>query len=121
MVLTVEDRDGFSRQPLLYFPLPVELQRGGADYQRRIRLRRVDRGERLDGFSEPHLLGDEGPFFRERIGAPGSLEWSKFTAESRYIYRCILVPRRLDALDVRLGKLLDFLDDRFVDLERSEE
>ena len=49
------------RQPVLGLALPVELQAGRADHDRRVGVVLLEQGERLDGLAQALLVGDEQP------------------------------------------------------------
>ena len=54
--------------------LPVELQRGRADDDRRVGAVGLERGQRLDRLAQPLLVGQEGPPGLEDVADPGPLE-----------------------------------------------
>ena len=71
------------RQPLRGLALPVELQRRGADDDRRERAVGLERRERLDGLAEPLLVGDERAPRVERVAHARPLKRRELAAEHR--------------------------------------
>ena len=69
------------REPVRDLPLPVELQRGGADHDRRVGVVLLERGERLHGLAEALLVGQERAPRAHHIGDAGALERPQLAAE----------------------------------------
>ena len=89
---------------LLRLALPVELQRRGADDDRRVGVVGLERRERLDRLAEALLVGEERAADVERVADAGPLERLQRPAEARGDLGDRLAGRRARAAD-RLGRL----------------
>ncbi len=79
----LDDADAAMGQPVARLALPVELQRGGADDDRRVGVVGLQRGERLDRLAEALLVGEEGAAGIEHVADAGPLERLQLAAQSR--------------------------------------
>ena len=70
----LDDGERAVRQPARGLALPVELQRGGADDDRRERAVGLERRERLDGLAEALLVGEERAARVEHVADARPLE-----------------------------------------------
>ena len=89
------------REPVLDLAPPVELQRGRADDDGRVRVVGLERRERLHGLAETLLVGEEQAPRLERVGDAGALERAQLAAEPvlDVEVRGVVRARAADAVD----------------------